>query len=208
MIAAANIFTDLYLSVAALIGLLILHAALKANAPDDLLVRRMIFGLRVGMVLFAGRALIVLTGGQGFRFMVLLAASLVPLAALLITEGLLRRHAPPFVKGVVAFGLSAFWLGDIDPPRLVGLLIFQIVGFGLCGWLITMRDRESLTLGENRMAVRLGFTIVLLLPLAAADFLMVFIRLPVQISAIGVLVLCWVALGLSRAQDGHLWRLA
>ena len=63
MIAAANVLTDLYLSIAALIGLTILHGTLIKRAADDLLVRRLVFGLRVGMMLFAGRALIVLTGG-------------------------------------------------------------------------------------------------------------------------------------------------
>lgn len=209
MIAAANILTDLYLSVAALIGLAILHASLSESAADDLLGRRFIFGLRVGMMLFAGRALIVLTGGQGFRFLVLLAAALVPLATLLITEGLLRRHAPPAAKwivgiGALGFGLSAFWFGaDIDPARLIGVLLFQVVGFGLSGWLIFSRDKASLSTAENRMAVRLGLSILVLMPLAATDFLFVYIKLPVQVSAIGVLVMCWIALGLSRAHEGH-----
>ncbi|MDG1376059.1 MAG: hypothetical protein P8P56_03360 [Yoonia sp.] len=209
MIAAANILTDLYLSLAALAGLVILQVSLKAGVPDDPLVRRLVFGLRVGMMLFAGRALIVVTGGQGFRFLVLLAAALVPLAALLITEGLLRRHAPPFAKvliggGAAVFGLSAFWVGaSIDPPRLIGLLAFQVFGFCLSGWLIYTRDAASLSMAENRMAVRLGLTILLLMPLAATDFLLVVLQLPVQISAIGVLVLCWIALGLSRTHEGH-----
>jgi len=195
MIAAANVLTDLYLSIAALIGLTILHGTLIKRAADDLLVRRLVFGLRVGMMLFAGRALIVLTGGMGFRFMVLLAAALVPLAALIVAEGLLRRHAPSWAKWVIG--------GGIDPARLVGLLIFQVVGFGVAGWMIATRDRKSLSDGENRMAVRLGFSLVLLLPLAAGDFLMVYIHLPVQVSAIGVLALCWLALSLTRAHDGH-----
>lgn len=208
MIAAANILTDLYLSIAALIGLAILHGALRTVAPDDLLVRRLIFALRVSMLIFAGRALVVLTGGQGFRFMVLLAASLVPLAALLVTEGLLRRHAPPFAKlltggGALVFGVLAVVGTAVDPAWLWGLLVFQVAGFAMSGWLIATRDRASLTAGENRMATRLGLTLVFLLPLIATDFLLVFLRLPVQISAIGVLSLCWVALGLSRAQDGH-----
>ncbi|MDG1863399.1 MAG: hypothetical protein P8J02_09390 [Yoonia sp.] len=51
MIAAANILTDLYLSLAALAGLVILQVSLKAGVPDDPLVRRLVFGLRVGMML-------------------------------------------------------------------------------------------------------------------------------------------------------------
>lgn len=209
MIAAANVLTDLYLSFSALIGLAILHGTLRARAADDLLVRRLVFGLRVSMMIFAGRILVVLTGGMWFRFIVLLAAALVPLAAVIVAEGLLRRHAPPWAKwmvggGAAIFGLSAFWFGgDIDPARLIGLLMFQVFGFGVAGWMIATRDRASLSAGENRMAVRLGFSLVLLVPLAAADFLMVLIHLPVQISAIGVLALCWLALSLSRAQDSH-----
>lgn len=209
MIAAANILTDLYLSLAALAGLFVLSRTLRGADEWDPLTRRFLFGIRVTMLLFAGRALIVLTGGAGFRFLVLIAAALLPLAVVLLTEGLLRRHAPREVKlfaalGAVLFGVLAFVPAPlVDPWRLHGLLGFQLAGFGAAGWLVLNRDRDSLSASENLMVVRLGLSLILLIPLIGADFLMVLIGLPVQLSALGVLVLCWLAIGLGRQQAGH-----
>ncbi len=209
MIASANILTDLYLSLAGIIGLAILHWQFAGNAATTLLTARFIFVLRVGMMLFAGRALVVLTGGMWFRFVVILAAALIPLATLLLTESMLRRHAPKWVKiyvglGAILFGISAFWLGNaLDPARLYGLLLYQLGGFAIAGWLIATRDRNSLSAGENRTAHRLGLALLFLVPLGASDFLLVALHLPVQVSAIGVLMMCWLALGLGRVQDGH-----
>lgn len=209
VIAAANILTDLFLSSAALTGLAIVHGVLQGGRPDDPLTRRFVFALRVAMLLFAGRALIVLTGGAWFRSIVLLAAALIPLAAVIVAEGLLRRHAPVWVKwvigtGTVGFVLTAFWFGTaLDPARLTGLLMFQVVGFAIAGWMIATRDRSSLNMAENQSAGRLAWSLVVLVPLIATDFLLVFIRLPVQMSAIGVLVMCWAALGLARGTASH-----
>tara|TARA_R110002049_G_scaffold245831_3_gene419886 strand:- start:157 stop:1158 length:1002 start_codon:yes stop_codon:yes gene_type:complete len=209
MIAAANVVTDLYLSAAALCGLFIVHWHFAPAAAFSPLTRRFLLVLRVGMMLFAGRILVVLTGGMWFRFVVLFAAALIPLATLLLTESLLRRHAPRWAKAYVAtgaliFGMAAFWVSHaLEPVRLYGLLAFQIGGFAITVWLIVMRDRSSLSVGENRTAHRFGLALLVLVPLGASDFLMVALRLPVQISAIGVLILCWFALGLSRVHDGH-----
>ncbi len=209
MIAAATTHADLFLSSAGLIGLTIVHGALQSGRPDDPLTRRFVFALRVAMMLFAGRALIVLTGGAWFRSIVLLAAALIPLAAVIVAEGLLRRHAPVWVKwvigtGTVGFSLTAFWYGTaLDPARLMSLLTFQVVGFAIAGSMIATRDRDSLNMAENESAGRLGWSLVVLVPLAASDFLLEFIRLPVQMSAIGVLVMCWAALGLARGTASH-----
>ncbi|MEJ6398561.1 hypothetical protein [Yoonia sp. 208BN28-4] len=209
MIAAANILTDLVLSLSALTGLFILSRSLRTADEWDPLNRRFLFGIRVTMLLFAGRALIVLTGGAGFRFVVLIAAALLPLAVLLLTEGLLRRHAPQAVKafaavGAVLFCLLAFVPAPlVDPWRLHGLLVFQVAGFALSGWLVLTRDRDGLSASENQMAGRLALSLIVLIPLIGADFLMVLIGLPVQLSALGVLVLCWLAIGLGRVQVGH-----
>lgn len=209
MIAVANIVTDLFLSCAALTGLTMVHGVLQSGRPDDPLTRRFVFALRVAMMLFVGRALIVLTGGAWFRSIVLLAAALIPLAAVIVAEGLLRRHAPVWVKwiigaGTTGFVLTAFWFGTaLDPARLFGLLTFQVIGFAIAGWMIATRDRNSLNMAENQSAGRLAWSLVVLVPLVATDFLLVLINLPVQLSAIGVLVMCWTALGLARGVTSH-----
>ncbi len=209
MIAAANILMVLFLSCAALIGLGLLHAVLTRQDRWNPINRRFIFGVRLTMLLFAGRALAIVTGMEEFRFFVLLAAGLIPLAVFLLTEGLLRRHAPAWMKGVMAggatlFGITAFWWSDsIDPYRLIGLLAFQVIGFVLSGWLVLFRDRASLSQAENRMVGRLGVSLLFFIPVSLADFLILYFDLPLQFSALAVLFLCWLAVGLARSSDGH-----
>ncbi len=209
MIAAATIMTQLFLSAAALTGLFVLQTVLTRRDRDDPINRRFLFGVRVTMVLFAGRALMILTGIEAFRILTLLGAAIIPLAVLILTEGLLRRHAPPLVKaviggGAVVFAVSSLWYsGSIDPARLFALLGFQLLGFVMSGWLIISRDKASLSVTENAMVVRLGLSLILFIPLAAGDFLLLSIGLPIQFSALGVLILCWLAIGLGRPHLGH-----
>lgn len=209
MIAAASVLTELFLSCSALAALFMLQWILTRRDNWDPINRRFLFGIRVTILLFAGRILITFTGIQAFRILVLLGAAFIPLAVILLTEGLLRRHAPQSIKsfiaaGTILFGLSAFWYSDsIDPPRLLALLVFQILGFCLAGWLILNRDRASLSLSENTMVTRLGLSLILFIPLAVGDFLLIYLGLPIQFSALGVLILCWLAIGLARAHLGH-----
>jgi len=209
VIAAATILTQLFLSCAALIGLFILQTVLTRLDAEDPIILRFLFGVRVTMALFAGRALMIVTGIEAFRILILFAAAVIPLAVLILTEGLLRRHAPPLVKlviggGAVLFAISSLWYSQsIDPARLFGLLGFQILGFLLSGWMIITRDKGSLSISENAMVVRLGLSLILFIPLAAGDFLLLYIGLPIQFSALGVLILCWLAIGLGRAHLGH-----
>jgi hypothetical protein len=209
MISAATVLTQLYLSCAALLGLYVLQRVLIRRDPYEPINRRFLFAVRITMALFLGRALMVVTGVEAFRVLVLFAAAVVPLAALILTEGLLRRHAPPPTKvliggGTILFALSSLWYSDnIDPARLFSLLGFQLLGFLMSGWLIITRDRASLSANENAMVVRLGLSLFLFIPLAAGDFLLLYSGLPIQFSALGVLILCWLAIGLGRAHLGH-----
>ncbi len=209
MIAAAPMLAEVYLSLAAVLGLLTLRWVLVSQDGWDPINRRFLFGVHVTMGLFVGRLLQAGTGIAAFRLIELLAAALIPLAVLLLTEGLLRRHAPFWVKaliggGAVFFAVTSLWYSDsIDPPRLIGLLVFQIVGFVISGWLILTRDRKSLSASENRTIARLGLSLLVFIPLAMGDFLLIYLGLPIQFSALGVLVLCWLAIGLSRAQTGQ-----
>ena len=209
MIASATIMTQLFLSCAALVGLFVLQTVLTRRDPDDPINRRFLFGVRITMMLFVGRALMILTGVDAFRVLILCAAAIIPLAVLILTEGLLRRHAPRAIKvviggGAVVFTASSLWYSDsIDPARLLALLGFQLLGFVLSGWLIVNRDKASLSVNENAMVVRLGLSLILFIPLAAGDFLLLYSGLPIQFSALGVLILCWLAIGLGRPHLGH-----
>lgn len=209
MIAAAPVLTDISLSLAALAGLFVLHGVIAGRGRTDPLNRRFLFGIKVTMLLFAGRALTGLTGVEGLRIIVLFAAALIPIAVLILTEGLLRRHAPARVKAAVGVGTVVFAVAALvpaalaDPLRLYALLSFQIGGLLAAGWLVVARDRTSLSTQENRAVERLGLSLILLIPLAAADFLMADLGLPVQISPLAVLFLCWLALSLGRDEARH-----
>lgn len=209
MTAAAPLIGNLFLSLAALAGLFVVHGVVSARDPWAPLNRRDLFGLRVSVVLFAGRALVIITGSDAFRLLVLLGVALIPLAVLLLVEGLLRRHAPVWAKvliggGTLVFGMTAFWWStSIDPARLVALLVFQTGELMLGGWLVLSRDKASLSDAENRMAERLALSLLLIIPLAAADFLILYLGLPAQFSSLGVLFLCWLAVSLGRWEDRH-----
>ncbi len=209
MIAAAPILTDLFLSVAALIGLGVLHHVISGRGAWDPLNRRFLFGLRITMLLFAARALAILTGAGVFHILVLIGAAMIPVAVLILTEGLLRRHAPPVIKafigvGTVAFILLILWPGmTTDRIRLYALLAFQVGGLLAAGFMVLTRDTSTLSTSENRAVGRLGFSLILLIPLAAADFLSDVIGLPIQMSGLGVLFLCWLSISLGRQEAGH-----
>lgn len=205
----AGPMADVFLSGAAIAGLLTVQRTILARDRKAGLNRRFLFAIRVVMVLFAGRALYLMFGGAPFRAVLLTAAAMVPLAVLVLTEGLLRRHAPGWVKtgvgtATVAFVILAlFPAALVDPARLVGLLIFQAVTFVLVGWLVVSRDRAGLSAAENLMVSRLALSLVLLIPAAAGDFLVQILGLPVQVSPLAVLFLCWLTVSLGRAEAGQ-----
>ncbi|WP_106744681.1 hypothetical protein [Yoonia maritima] len=209
MIGSAAALTQVCMSLSALLGLLTLQIVILRRDRRDPINRRFLFCVRITMLLFVGRVLVALTGWQVFRIFVLLGAAFIPLAALLLTEGLLRRHAPPIAKhaigwGTVFFVTSAFWYsGGIDPLRLYALLTFQMIGFLISGGLIVRRDRTALSASENITVTRIGLSLLLFIPLALGDFLMAVLHLPIQFSALGVLIMCWLAIGLGRTQIGH-----
>ena len=108
MIAEGAAWADLFLSVAALLGLWALHHSISARGRRAPLNRRFLVGIRLTMLLFAGRSLVFLTGWAVFETMEYVAAAGIPLAVLVLTEGLLRRHAPMAVKLFVAGGTVLF----------------------------------------------------------------------------------------------------
>ena len=202
--------TDAILSLSALIGLGFLHLGLRHKGARDPILHRFLFGAQVMALLYLGRLMLDLTGAGAWRILVLIGAGLVPMALLLITEGLLRRHAPKWIKGGVMFGtalamLSAFWFSEsIDPARAWALWAFQALAFVLAGGMVIFRDRKSLSATENRAIRWIGLTLILFLPFAALDFAAPVWSLPLRPSALAVLVFCWLTLGLSRRRGRYI----
>jgi hypothetical protein len=149
-----------------------------------------------------------LTGWTALDLATFLAASLLPLAALLIVEALLRRHAPLPLKAGAVGGALALWAAALLPlvPRdlaVAALAAFQMLGFAALGLLVLRRDRDSLSAAENAMVDRLSLSFLLILPLALTDFRIGPLDAPVRMSGIAILFLCWLAIGLRQHGAGR-----
>lgn len=166
------------------------------------------FAIAVLLTVLLTRVGFWLTGWPALDLATFLAASLLPLAALLIVEALLRRHAPLPLKAGAAAGALALWLCALLPvvPPAAGaaaLAAFQLLGFAALGLVVLRRDRGSLSAAENAMVDRLALSFLLILPLALTDFRIGPLDAPVRMSGIAILFLCWLAIGLRQHGAGR-----
>ncbi|TGS65813.1 hypothetical protein EN844_16555 [Mesorhizobium sp. M3A.F.Ca.ET.201.01.1.1] len=204
-----KLVADTITSLASLLGLMMVISVVGGRDPGDPLSRRFLFGLRVLAVLLACRILDWITGLGVFRLATIVAAGLLPLAALLLTEGLLRRHAPLVLKSFAAGGAVLFLLlamipeRFVEPWRMALLLLFQFGGFLAIGWLVVMRDRASLSSAENRTVERMALSLLLIIPFMITDYRPGLVDMPVRLGGIAILFLCWLTIGLGRAGLGH-----
>jgi hypothetical protein len=112
-------------------------------------------------VLLACRILDWVTGIGIFRLVTIVAAGLLPLAALLLTEGLLRRHAPFFLKLLAAGGAVTFLLLAMiperfaEPWRMAALRLRQPMQ-PIKNWRV--RSRASRQAAIWNLSVRLGLS--------------------------------------------------
>lgn len=208
---SAFVISDSFVSLAAFLGLLILRSNLARD--KSALNRRFLFGIDVLSVMLLSRVLAWTTQIGFFDQLAVAAAGFVPLAALVLTEGLLRRHAPAPLKWIAAVGaaivlICAFinpqWTGRWLLYLLIGLQLTVFVSLGL--WVV-LRDRPSLTASQNLMIDRLALSLLLIVPFTLTDFRDAFVITPVRASGIAILFLCWLALSFSRANLTH-WEIA
>jgi len=125
----------------------------------------------------------------------LIPAALLPLGALLIAEGMLRRHAPRPIKLAAVLGAILFGLGGAAGLEQVSetsysilLSLFQIAGFACCALLMAMRDRGALLASENRSIGRLAVGALVIIPFAVTDFRVLLPDFPVRLGALGALL--------------------
>ena len=150
--------------------------------------------LGVVAVLFFTRGIAWWTGSVWLDRLSLIPASLVPLGALIVTEGILRRHAPRAVKivalaGAVLLGLGgAFGLESIATSYSIALSLFQLAGFATCAWLLATRDRGTLLASENRSIGRLAVGALIVIPFIVTDFQALAPDMPVRLGALGALL--------------------
>ncbi|MCQ4630352.1 hypothetical protein GB927_009915 [Shinella sp. CPCC 100929] len=204
----AALIADTFISLAAFGGLAVLIGAIRSFDAGSPLTRRFLFGLRVLAALMVSRVLAWWTGLFIFEAATIISAGLVPLATVLLAEGLLRRHAPKITKwiaagGAAAFAVLAFLPAAVDPWRLVLLFLYQLVTFALAGHMAVTRDRTSLSKAENQAVDRIALSLLLILPLLVTDFRSAYVDLPVRLGGVAILFLCWLLISLGQRAVSH-----
>jgi hypothetical protein len=191
----SGLIADSIVNLCGAIGLSVAMVTLHRRDPRSPLTRRLVLALGVIALLFLVRGVAWWTGSVVLDRRSLFAAALVPLGALIVTVGILRRHAPRAIKlavvvGGIALGLGgALGLERFATPYAMSLSLFQLAVFAACGWLLATRDRATLMASENRSIGRLAVGLVAVIPFILTDFQVLAPDIPVRLGALGALLL-------------------
>ncbi|MBG6172411.1 hypothetical protein IWQ55_000563 [Labrenzia sp. EL_208] len=198
----SQLVTDLTVTLSAVVGLLVVRWQIDPASGG--VAGRFRFALLVVAVFYFVRAADWLTDFGLFRTATFVAAAVIPFAALLLTEGFLRRHAPRFVKLVVAAGMIATGCAAVllpgsvasSPGFLLLLAAYQLMSFTLIFVMLLTRDRSSLTATENTAINRFAIAIPIVMILLLSDYdLLPPENLP-YLSGLGALTIAWVTVTL------------
>jgi hypothetical protein len=158
-----------------------------ARRPPSLLRPRLCFAFGGAFLLFLSRTLAYGLGRPELLLFAMLVVCILPLAALLLAEGLLRRHAPWPLKlfvtlGAVAVATALIATGGEAPSATWWLGSFVIVSLASVALLLLLREQQSLSAQENAGIVALIGSGVFLTVVSLSDFLP---TLPIGSSGIG-----------------------
>jgi len=184
----------------ALLGVVIARRGVaEAAARSDVAARlRMLYTL-VGALLVL-RLLAPVIAATPLVMALMTVAAWLPFAGVRLVEELCRRHAPRAVKiavlgGALAFTAVALTVGAVwSAGPLLALVAYQALALAAMIWLLARARRELLP-AERQTADTFLLALLLTIPLAATDFVVLFPDLPVRGGAVAVLVL---VLGTSR----------
>jgi len=204
---AHSLIADSVVSGTALAGTLAAIVVIRARATRDGLSSRFVYALIVVALVLAMRLLSWNLHQGIFETLTRLFAAWIPLAALVVIEGLQRRHAPEPLKyaaliGGVVFSIFAFISGDLGFP-LYALLAFQLAAFAAIYVLALFGSNEGLTAQESRVLARLRFALPVLLVFLVSDYGVFEQVVPVRASGVAILFFCWMAIGPSSATAGR-----
>jgi hypothetical protein len=190
----SGVIADSIVNWCGAIGLSVAMMTFYRRDPKSPLTRRLLLALGVIALLFLTRGAAWWTASAVLDRLSVVPAALIPLGALIVTEGILRRHAPRTVKLAVLFGGillglgGAFGLERFAAAYAVALSLFQLSGFATCVWLLAARDRASLMASENRSIGRLAVGALVVIPFILTDFRTLFPDIPVRLGALGALL--------------------
>jgi hypothetical protein len=190
----SGVIADSIVNLCGAIGLTVAMMTLHRRDARSPLTRRLLLALGVIATLFFVRGAAWWSGNALLDRISLIPAALIPLGALIVTEGILRRHAPRQVKIVIVLGGIGLGLGGalglerFATLYFVLLSLFQLAGFATCGWLLATRDRTTLMASENRSIGRLAVGALIVIPFIATDFQVLAPDIPVRLGALGALL--------------------
>lgn len=185
---------DSIVNLCGAVGLVVAMLTLHRRDPGGPLTKRLLFLLGVVAALFFIRALGWWQASVWLERLSLIPAAMVPLGALVVTEGILRRHAPRAAKRVAVWGAVLLGLGGAlgleawSTPYAIALSLFQLAGFVTCALLLAWRDRGQLHISENRSIGRLAVGALLVIPFIVTDFQVLAPEMPVRLGALGALL--------------------
>lgn len=185
---------DSIVNLCGAIGLCVGMMIFNRRDPHSPLTRRLLAALGVIALLFLMRGVAWWSGSEMLDRLTVIPAALIPLGALIVTEGILRRHAPRAVKlaaligGVVLAVVGVFGFERFAMAYAIALSLFQLAGFAACAWMLARRDRESLMASENRSIGRLAVGALVVIPFILTDFRTLFPDIPVRLGALGALL--------------------
>lgn len=210
--ADPRLVADVAVNLFGAAGLLVASYGLRQTSPSAPVARRTRVALLLCAALFVARSIAWMSGSALFSWLTLALAAVTPIAALLVAEGLLRRHAPRWLKLALPFAAAVAIVVGLIPglgpaPANIVLLVTVAGGFAACGILLARRDRSSLSEGENATIRRVVGAILLLAPLIATDFRVLWPDIPVRFGAVGALVMLHVGFGSSSSRGHGLERL-
>jgi hypothetical protein len=201
-------------------GALVVAAEYHRADPRGPVSRRIVFALRFVGVLFLVRALAWSTRSGLALTLVDWLASATPLVSLIVAEGLLRRHAPRWLKLGLCIGpalglcigpalVVICSLAPFLPPASRPLLLLAdvVIGFSAVGLFLLFRNRGSLTPAENTTIRRLLIAFLFLAPMTVTDFRSIWPEIPVRLGAVGALIVLYVGFGSGNVQSSIAARL-
>ena len=107
----SDIIADSIVNLCGAIGLSVAMVTLYRRDPRSPLTRRLLIALGIIAVLFLVRGAAWWSGSIALDNLSSIPAALIPFGALIVTEGILRRHAPRPVKIAILIGGIVLGLG-------------------------------------------------------------------------------------------------
>jgi hypothetical protein len=184
-------------------GAIVVAREMARSDPKGPVSRRIVFALWFVAVFFMTRTWSWYTTGVFADALADAFASATPLVSLVVAEGLLRRHAPRWLKLALLSGPVVVFVAKLLPflPQMVPvvlLLATVLGGFSAIASLFWQRDVATLTRAENITIRRVLLALMLLAPLIVTDFRSIWPGMPVRLGALGALTLLYVGLGVGN----------